>query len=595
MSFAHSKSITVDLDKPLVRQNVGGVMASSDKEADQYSVSVTRSGANVSLTGCGAHGYMILPNGETIKITGAVSGNTASVIIPQSGYAYDGAFTLAIKVSGTDYNATVAIFDGYIVQTVTGTIVDGDRVLYGVDEILALIDDMEEAEQAANTAASNADAKATAANDAANAANTAADNADAKAAAANTAAANANTIALKIDNMTVEISILAAGATPTATISEVSGHKHIAFGIPQGAKGDVGATPALSIGTVTTGDPGTDASATMGGTTAAPVINLVIPRGDPGEGSVSTVDSIQPVSGDVALGAVRYVSQSLTDAQKTQARTNIGALGGGDVVDSLTSDDAAKPLSAKQGKALKAMIDVIPVADGAGAHNAIYRGASLGTSVSADQWAAIGNGTFAGLYIGDYWTISSTVYRIAAFDYYYNTGDTACTTHHVVIVPDEALYNHKMNDTNTTVGAYIGSKMYTEGLMQAKTTINSAFGSAHILSVRKYLKNAVSGGVSSGGAWYDSSVELMEEVNVYGCKFFADCTNGTAVPQAHSTDKAQYPLFAHRPDLISNNNWYWLRDVASSERYCSVHNSGQASNSLASSDASVRPAFCIKA
>lgn len=338
-SFARSKAITVDLDKPLVRVNVGGVMASNDKQADKYSVSVTRNGANVSLTGCSVYGYMILPNGETIKIAGTVSGNTASVIIPQSGYAYDGAFTLAIKVSGADYNETLVIFDGHIAQTVSETVVDGNRVLYGVDEILALIDDMEEAEAAADTAAENASAKATAANNAASAANTAASNANTKATAADTAAGAANTAAAKINNMTVAATGLAAGATPTATVSEVSGHKHIAFGIPKGDKGDVGATPALSIGTVTTGAPGTDASATMGGTVAAPVLNLVIPRGDAGQGAVSAVDSIQPVSGNVSLGAVRYnAAQTLTDSQKQQARQNIGAGKEADMVKSVDGE-----------------------------------------------------------------------------------------------------------------------------------------------------------------------------------------------------------------------------------------------------------------
>ena len=42
-------------------------------------------------------------------------------------------------------------------------------------------------------------------------------------------------------------------------------------------------------------------------------------------GTVTSVDSVSPSSGNVALSAVRYVSQTLTDAQKTQARTNIGA------------------------------------------------------------------------------------------------------------------------------------------------------------------------------------------------------------------------------------------------------------------------------
>jgi len=103
----------------------------------------------------------------------------------------------------------------------------------------------------ANEAATNANAKAgladtaaTNANEKADLANTAAANANDKAGLANTAAANANekaglanTAAGKINNMTVAASLLPAGSTPTAQISEVSGHKHVAFGIPKGDKG----------------------------------------------------------------------------------------------------------------------------------------------------------------------------------------------------------------------------------------------------------------------------------------------------------------------------------------------------------------------
>ena len=65
------------------------------------------------------------------------------------------------------------------------------------------------------------------------------------------------------------------------------------------------------------------------------------------------------------------------------------------------------------------------------AHNGSYRGKYLGTSVTAEQYAAISAGTFEDLYIGDYWTIGGVNYRIAAFDYYWNCGDTALTTHQV--------------------------------------------------------------------------------------------------------------------------------------------------------------------
>lgn len=92
-----------------------------------------------------------------------------------------------------------------------------------------------------------------------------------------------------------------------------------------------------------------------------------------------------------------------------------------------------------------------PMLNNDGSHNSIYRGISLGTSVSAAQYTAIAAGTFDDMYIGDYWTISGSVYRIAAFNYFYNCGDTAFTSNHVTIVPDTFLASSKMNDTNTIV------------------------------------------------------------------------------------------------------------------------------------------------
>lgn len=241
----------------------------------------------------------------------------------------------------------------------------------------------------------------------------------------------------------------------------------------------------------------------------------------------------------------------------------------------------------------QAMINAIATT-GAGAHNAIYRGKSLGSAVTEAQWAAIKAGTFDDMYIGDYWTIGGVVYRIAAFDYYYKTGDTSCETHHITLVPDGNMYTHVMNDTNITTGAYVGSKMYTEGLTQAKTTINSAFGEAHVLNHRQYLKNATTDGYESGGSWYDSTVELMTEQNVYGGKIFGNSLNGTALAANYTVDKSQYPLFAFRPDMISNRAWFWLRDVVSASRFALVATAGLAYSLGASDAGGVRPAFSIK-
>lgn len=228
----------------------------------------------------------------------------------------------------------------------------------------------------------------------------------------------------------------------------------------------------------------------------------------------------------------------------------------------------------------------------AGAHNAIYRGKNLGSSVTAAQYAEIAAGTFKDMYIGDYWTIGGVNYRIAAFDYYLNCGDTNTTAHHVVLVPDTNLYSHVMNDTNITTGAYVGSKMYTEGLEQAKTTIKAAF-SGHVLSHRIYLSNATSNGKASACAWVDSEVDLMCEHMVYGNGVFSPVSDGSTIPNNYRVEKSQLPLFQHEPSRICNRASWWLCDVISASYFAYVYTGGDAAYHSASLSLGVRPAFCI--
>ena len=243
-------------------------------------------------------------------------------------------------------------------------------------------------------------------------------------------------------------------------------------------------------------------------------------------------------------------------------------------------------------KGLQTDIDSVRnvLADGAAAHNCIYRGKNLGTSVTAEQYAAISSGKFTDLYIGDYWVIKGVTYRIAAFDYYYNCGDTNFTKHHVVIVPDTSLYKAQMNTSNVTTGGYTGSAMYKSNLAQAKTTIKAAFGSAHVLTKRELLTNAVNGNTPSGWAWFDSDVELMNEVQAYGSVAWgAHDGNGCNV----ASGDGQFPLFMFDRTKLHNREDYWLRDVASAAYFSFVGSVGIANHGGASSSYGVRPAFCI--
>lgn len=91
---------------------------------------------------------------------------------------------------------------------------------------------------------------------------------------------------------------MTSGETPNAIIAGTAETPMLNLVLPKGAKGDTGpkgadgvqgqagpkgdpgATPNLTIGTVTTG---TDAAATITGTAEAPVLNLTLPKGEKGD------------------------------------------------------------------------------------------------------------------------------------------------------------------------------------------------------------------------------------------------------------------------------------------------------------------------
>jgi hypothetical protein len=230
------------------------------------------------------------------------------------------------------------------------------------------------------------------------------------------------------------------------------------------------------------------------------------------------------------------------------------------------------------------------------AHNSIPRGKNLGTSVTDEQWAEIRAGTFKDLYLGDYWPINGMDYLIGGFNYWLNTGDTACTKNHLLVVPRNNMYNGvPMNRTSTTAGGYVGSEMYKTGLTQAKQTIAAAFGSAHILNHRQCLVNAVTNGRPTGTDWYDSTVELMNENMVYGSRQFSPMLDGIINPwdeqRNHTIDKSQLPLFRLAPWLICNREIWWLRDVVSGNAFADVEPYGSANSNGTTDLLGVRPVF----
>lgn len=310
----------VDVDAEIQMTPLKSLYASGDKDAHIFELSFYRGAQEMDLSGASAQGYFIRADGYTVPIVGAISGNVVSLTLSEACYYIVGNFNLIIKVSIGESRKSVFWGNGYVVRSMTDAIVDEENVIPSLDELLAQIASAEAAAKAANTAATNANnatkaaqTATTNANTATKAANTATTNANSATKAAQTATTNANaatkaanTAAGKIDNMTVHVSGLEAGATPTADLTLVDGHYNLSFSIPKGDKGNTGATgatPEITV-KVVTGEAGTQASVAQSGTAENPVITLTIPRGDTGSLGGLTINGKAPDgAGKVTLTA----------------------------------------------------------------------------------------------------------------------------------------------------------------------------------------------------------------------------------------------------------------------------------------------------
>lgn len=270
------------------------------------------------------------------------------------------------------------------------------------------------------------------------------------------------------------------------------------------------------------------------------------------------------------------------------------------------NEDVIPFVDSANGETKKVVIDdllKVIVPKNAGTHNGIYRGKDI-TDLFYDGTLSqqIAAGTFDDVFIGDYiiGKVSKRKYLVADINYRLNMGDTECKTPHILMIPERIMGTAKMNDTNITTGAYVGSKMYIEYLMPFKEVIYNDFESEHIVSHRNLFANATTNGYESAGGWFHSDIELMNEIMVYGSNIFHNIQNGANLAYNYTMDKQQLSLFRLKPDLTVARNdageryWYWLRDVVSASNFADVVSNGSATSSSASNSSGVRPAFLIK-
>ena len=245
-----------------------------------------------------------------------------------------------------------------------------------------------------------------------------------------------------------------------------------------------------------------------------------------------------------------------------------------------------------------------------GFHNSIFRGKDVTEYLTSEYslYDRISDGTFTDLYVGDYIVANKITWRIAGFDIYLGKGDSTNTSlnqtynrHHAVIVPDSNLTKAQMNTTDTTDGGYAGSAMYTTTLPTVLSTyITPVFGD-HVLTYRTLLTNSVStslfnkratgsankAGASVGWAWYTSSLDLMNENQLYGTIALSSSGHETGA------DNVQFPLFRLRPEYRHKSDWFYLRTIVNSTMFEMAPRDGGVWYITASNSGGVHPYFYI--
>mgnify|MGYP000821249369 CR=1 FL=1 len=295
------RAVDLQEDSPPV-ERLRALATLSSRQAHDFVIVVLDGGKPADLTGMQPWLSMILPGRASLqKQVGSVQANVVSVTLPKIGYAERGDVSIILSLMDEDGQTQIPLY-GCVIRVMedsTDTIIDEEKVIPSLAELLAQFDACKAAAGAANTAAGKAIS------------------------AASGAQKVANDVQKKLDNGEF---VGAQGPKGEKGDTGAQG--------PRGEKGDTGERgPQGETGaTGPQGPKGKDGEVTFESLTDEQKASL---RGEPGakgEKGEKGDPGAQGEKGekgdpgrDAPQEAVLYTAQKLNDAQKTQARENIGA------------------------------------------------------------------------------------------------------------------------------------------------------------------------------------------------------------------------------------------------------------------------------
>jgi len=169
-----------DLTKPIRLQELKTDLFMDDETANEIIVDVFDGEIPYTLSGA-VKCYMIRPDTATLTIDGTITGNAVSVILPKNAYYFTGRASFVIKVESEGNKVTVCAFTALVYRDRSDSIVDNDRIVPDLSEIMGIVN--------------------------------------------------------QINDMTVSARSLPAGAAPQAVLTSLNGHYNIDFSIPRGISG----------------------------------------------------------------------------------------------------------------------------------------------------------------------------------------------------------------------------------------------------------------------------------------------------------------------------------------------------------------------
>ena len=295
------RAVDLQEDSPPV-ERLRALATLSSRQAHDFVIVVLDGDKPADLTGMQPWLSMILPGRASLqKQVGSVQANVVSVTLPKIGYAERGDVSIILSLMDEDGQTQIPLY-GCVIRVMedsTDTIIDEEKVIPSLAELLAQFDACKAAAGAANTAAGKAIS------------------------AASGAQKVANDVQKKLDNGEF---VGAQGPKGEKGDTGAQG--------PRGEKGDTGERgPQGETGaTGPQGPKGKDGEVTFESLTDEQIASL---RGEPGAKGEKGEKGDPGAKGekgekgdpgrDAPQEAVLYTAQTLNDAQKTQARENIGA------------------------------------------------------------------------------------------------------------------------------------------------------------------------------------------------------------------------------------------------------------------------------